>query len=308
MFFVNKVKGDYLIKAYPNFKRQTPVQLLHNIKSFTIIGKSSVFDDFITFHENCNSITFQGDTYYDFGEESNFELYNIEDAGFLFLNKSNPNAWVVVASRSLSILNDFCSDADLSILNLIKNHNPLVEIKATNINNHFSTNHLTDSDTSINLHNVFDLNWSDSYSRFNFDMIIDKNFKKEDFIYYKKFSGFALNIGHFEQIIVQQNDEYPDYFPQANIDRFVTFTDLIFDNAKSVLVPLVLLDFEYEDFIKNAKSTGRQTATISGQSTYGYSVQADIRLLNKGEEFTNYDAVVTKLIIQPNPITETRFE
>lgn len=293
MFFFNKNQNDFSLIPYPNFKKNEtePAQVLTSIKSLTLIGKNSIFDNDIETFDKVHSITFYGSEYFNFPEDSKLKIYTIGRAGYLFVDTKGD----AFASRSFSLLNDFYSVSGESLLSLFRQYEPTIRVKAVSINNHFSNATINQESISPIKNELYDLDFNLSKSRFSFEMVVDSDsIKIDDHHFYKSYTGNAVNIGQFEQIIIQEKEKYPDYFPQMNINKWVVFTNLINDNPREILVPNVLLDFEYDNMIQNAKKVGKTTISHSNLSTHGYIVDIEI---NISPQYSSPTA--TKLTLRP---------
>lgn len=310
MFFVNQNGSDLLIKPYSSFDMGvvTEIQILEGVKQLNIIGKSSIFDNFYNHFTDFDLITFNGSKFYDFPSDFEIELYQMGESGYLFHDKSENLAY---ASRSLSLLNDYCAAFKKSLISVMKNANRTVQIQPFFLNDDFSKSKFNPNDISLEENSIFEFGWNNnSYNHFEFNIGINvKGYKHKKGMFYNKYEGYALNIGKFEQYIILEDEDktFPEFFPERELNYHIIFSELINDSAEDVLVPNIMLPEEYIQMIKNARNNGQTNLTYSGLSRFGYGVQAFIRVLAEEESTANYEAAVTKLVISPMPIIEASY-
>jgi len=310
MFIVNQNGKNITIKPFQSFEMGEPaqIQILENVKQLTVIGKSSVFDNNYNHLTNCSSITFHGEKFFDFPESSQVELYRMGNLGFLFHDKK---VNLVYASRSLSLLNDFCAAFGSSIISLMQSVNRTLQVHPFHLDMDFITKNEDLEEINPEIHTSFEFGWNgNSYNHFSFEMIVESS-KHEIFkgMFYTKYSGRAVNIGDYEQYIVIDDPDktYPEFFPERELNYNVIFTNLKNDNAADVLAPNIMLREEYKQMIQQAKNNGQTNLVYSGLSRSGYGVQAFIDLISEDLCTPTYEAIVTKLVVCPYPNIESTF-
>lgn len=311
MFFVNHNGDSLLIKPYLSSGMSLDkgeIQILELVSQFTVVGKSSCFDNFYTHYANLYTITFTGNKFFEFPEDMSIELFQLtNDAGFILHNKKKGLAF---ASRSLSLLNDYMYAYGQSLISLFKEAERTTIIEPFFINDNFNISDITPSPEE---HLIFDLSWDeDSFNHFPFKVIINKDtYRKEEGMFVNKYSGNVLGVGAFEQYIVKgQNDPdmtYPEFFPERELNYSVIFNNLVNDNAEQILLPNIMLENEYHAMIKDAKLNGKDTLVFSGLSKYGYTILAHIKILPESESTTGYEAKIEKLILSPAPKLDANF-
>lgn len=310
MFFVNQDGANLSIKPYSSFDigEVLEIQILENVKQLNIIGKSSVFDNFYSYFTNSQTITFNGSKYFEFPEDFEVELYSMGKSGFLYYDKK---ARLAYASRSLSLLNDYCAALNRSLIGLMKSANRSTQIEVYYLNEDFSKTPLNPDSINSEENSTFEFGWSpNSFNHFEFHIVIEaKSYIKKEGMFYTKYSGRAPNIGNFEQyVIADDNDKvFPEFFPERELDYNVIFTDLNNDNAEDILVPNVMLPEEYKQMIQQAKNNNKTNLSYSGLSRFGYGVQVFIRILPEEESTTLYEASVTKLVVSGMPNLDSSF-
>ena len=310
MFFVNQNGSNLSIKPYHSFSmgHVTEIQILENVKQLNIVGKSSIFDTFYNHFTNCQTITFNGSKYFDFPESLQVELYSMGELGYLFHDKK---ARLAYASRSLSLLNDYCTAFSKSLIGLMKDVNRNIQVEPFYLNDDFTRKQLNPNEVDIEENSIFEFDWNNnSYNHFVFGMVIEaKTYVEKKGMFYTKYSGRALNIGHFEQYIVVDDPDknFPEFFPERELNYNIIFTDLDNDNAQDVLIPNIMLPEEYKQMIQQAKTNGRSNIVLSGLSRFGYGIQAFITILPEEQSTALYEAIVTKLVVSPMPNLEASF-
>lgn len=270
-----------------------------------VIGKNSVFGNHLELLEKKHSLTFDGKVFVDLPDDVQLKLYIIEgNNGYVVHNEIDNIVWL---SRSFSLIVDQCLTEGFSILGIIR-HCKGSEFTIPNniINNDFSKKIITEEDTNADKHFYYDLSWTQNNDYIQFGMIINiDDFKPiKDGIFFEEYRGTALNIGKFRQTILKplhEDQKTPAYFPEANSDYCIEFTDLEDDNAATVLVPNVYTQREYDFLVDTLKRNNQKTICVNGTSKNGYGVQANIELLDSYESTTQYQARVTRLIIAPKP-------
>lgn len=303
MFQINESNGELHVFPLINNGEDAavPYITIENPVEVTVIGKNSVFDSDLSQYFAKRTINFKGTNYAPLKDEIKLKIYKLQQGcGFLVHNEKDN---VVYISRSFSLLNDYCLALDLSLVGIIVKNCPSFKLQSIPVNNDFSRTQLTDESLDVDNNINFDFEWTENDLQIPIGMIIDAdNFSiDKDNMFFTEYSGTAVNIGKFRQIIVKQLDSrYPDLFLEWEFNRCIVFTDLHDDNIFSVLGAKVITQGECRMLIDHMLRTERSNMVFSGVSSSGYGVQAHIELLDESERTPNYQVRVAKLILSPS--------
>lgn len=311
MFFINESNNHLsLIIVDDNNNKQIKVggehQLISKIKQLVVIGKNTIHDNLITTFLNKNSLSFLGLEIAKFKQNTPVSLYGLaNNEGFVFYDHTTENVFI---SRSFYQLSNYCLGLGFSIYGILHQSAVTHQISQKHIiNNDFNPKKIHGNELPLDELLSFDLHWNASEDQMAFDMIIqnDKFSVNKAHPLYTEYTGFAINIGKFRKVDLnhlEEGDRIPDLFPELELTNCLTFTDLVDDNALSVLVPNIITNHQYQNLINEMRSIDRLQLSYSGVSKLGYSIQADIELLDESEAMPHFQARVNRLIISPNDL------
>lgn len=303
MFQINELNGELHVFPLINGGEDAVVQYntIENPVEVTVIGKNSVFDSNLSQYFAKRTINFKGTIYAPLKDEIKLKIYKLEqDCGYLVHNEKDN---IVYISRSFSLLNDYCLALKLSLVGIIVKNCPGFKLQSIPINNDFCRTPVTTESIDVDNNINFDFEWTENDLQIPIGMIIDAaNFNiDKDNMFYTDYTGTAVNIGKFRQIIVKELDNrYPDLFLEWEFNRCIVLTDLFDDNIFNVLGTKVITQSECRLLIDHMLRTERTNLVFSGVSSSGYGVQAHLVLLDESERTPNYQVRVSKLILSPS--------
>lgn len=301
-------KGDELLIKNPldGFDSNLPHEIITAPKVVLVLGANSVYDNFSTKYNNKKSLRFFGRLILSSTKAQNnqvsVEIFHLENNNAYLISYDNGD--YITVSRSFKLSVDYAATLGFDLIKIIKedtNGNHTFDGSII-INNDFSKTALDQNEINGEQFTLLNLDLHNSDQEVVVKLIITTNdyYKDTDQMFYSEYSGFAPNIGKFKQVIVKPNfDRYPEIFPQAELDGLVVFTDLLDDNAQSVLCPNILQLVDYEGLIANAKRNEQIYFSYTGIHNNGCLVQADMELLSENESSPTYKARVQRLVLIP---------
>lgn len=308
MYFINEEFDQLLLQIVDDNNK--PVRFggdyitLNQIKQLTVIGKASMHDNHITAYIDKKSLTFIGNEPVKFKESfEDAAIYMLaNDEGVIFFDKTDNQAYL---SRSIYQLINYCLNIDIDILKIVYENAVSGAFPSKHIiNNDFSIRKITGENISADDMLSFDMLWHSSSSQLEFEMLIEQVGYKinKGNMFFTEYTGQAVNIGKFRKIALnplEDGDRIPDFFPELDLNDCIVFTELLDDNAQSVLVPNVMTLQHYKNLIQEMRSIDRKKLSTSATSRFGYGVQVEIELLDESETTTDYQAKINRLIITP---------
>ncbi len=307
MFFINESNNHLTVNIVDDNNKPVKVggerQVISKIKQLVVIGKNTIHDNLITTYVNKSSLSFLGFEIAQFKPNTPVDIYSLaNDEGFVFYDHTAESVFI---SRSFYQLVNYCLGLGFSIFGILNQSAVSHQIASKHIiNNDFNPKKIQGTELPLDDLLSFDLYWNSNDDQMSFEMLI----QNADFVVnennplFTEYTGFATNIGRFRKTILspmQDGDRVPDLFPELELEHCVTFTELVDDNALSVLVPNILTHSQYQNLISEMRSIDRKQLSYSGVSKLGYSIQANIELLDESETMPHFEAKVTRLIISP---------
>lgn len=301
-------KGNELVIKNPQFgiDSSLPYQVVSSPKIVLALGENSVYDNFTTKFTNKKSLSFFGNLLLSSIKDKNgdvdVEIYHLAGNNAYLI--SYDNGEYVTVSRSFKLSLDYAASLGFDLIKVIK------EDKSTThtfdgsliINNDFTNKSIDPAEINSEDYMLLNLDLHNSDKEVVINLIITAREYSKDTtsMFYSEYTGFAPNIGNFKQVAVKPNlDRYPDDFPQAELDRLVVFTDLINDNAQTVLCPHIMQLEDYNGLISHAQRNELINFSYTGLHNNGCTVQVDMELLSEDENTPSYKARVVRLVLMP---------
>ena len=301
-------KGNELVIKNPKFSVDTPLpfEVISSPKVVLVLGENSVYDSFSTKYSNKQSISFFGElllsTTKAINGEVDVEIYHLVNNNAYLISYDN-GAYVTV-SRSFKLSIDYAASLGFNLIKVIK------EDKSSKhtfngslvINNDFTNKRINPDQINSDDYMLLNLDLHSSEKEVVINLIITAReySKVTSNMFYSEYSGFAPNIGNFKQVIVKPNlDRYPDNFPEGELNGMVVFTDLIDDNAQTVLCPHMMQLVDYEGLINHAQRNEQVNFSYTGLHNNGCSIQVDMQLLSEDENTPSFKARVVRLVLMP---------
>lgn len=278
--------------------------MISSPKVVLVLGENSVYDSFSTKYSNKKSISFFGELLLSTTKAKNgevdVEIYHLVSNNAYLISYDN-GAYITV-SRSFKLSIDYAASLGFNLIKVIKEDKSSTHTfnGSLVINNDFTNKSIDPDQINSDDYMLFNLDFHNSEKEVVINLMITAREYSKDTsnMFYSEYSGFAPNIGNFKQVIVKQNlDRYPDKFPQGELDGLVVFTDLIDDNAQTVLCPHIMQLVDYEGLINHAQRNEQVNFSYTGLHNNGCSIQVDMQLLSEDENTPSYKARVVRLVL-----------